>query len=552
MVADRVDRKWSILLFLLALTLYAPGLWWGLPEATAPDRFRPWGTDELAPLGAGAELYSVFVTRGPVFNPQYPLFHYFVQALAVGPYLLWLRLSGGIAQPATEFPFGLANPAASLAVMTLLARLPSLLMAAGVVVAAFHTGRILWDRRHGVIAAALVMLSYPMFYYSRTSNVDMGALFWTSLGMAVFAASLRDSLTVRRGVWLGAFAALATATKDPSYAPFLAAGLLLTWIHFRRGVRIGRAWQAPLAAVGCSAAVYVLASGLAFHFGRYGAHLNYVLRGSGVSGSKFYFSVPATPTGFAQLSVDTAGLLVDCLGLPAALLVLIGLVLCVRRGSSDASLALPAVALLLGVIVPVRFVLLRFVIVMAYLLAFLAARGIVTLMDGRGWRRWGQASLLIACAWPLLRGADLTYQMLNDSRYEAAQWFQRNSKPGDRVGYYGDASKLPRLPADVITAPMPGQISSPRVSGPLANRPEFVVVTPVESFDPVHEFTLPPAAYAALRDGSMGYQQLLGIQTRSLFARRPITFVNPPVKVFVRKDHLDKLADPRPRIEVAH
>ena len=35
-------RRTAVILFLTALALYTPAIWWGLPYATAADRIRPW------------------------------------------------------------------------------------------------------------------------------------------------------------------------------------------------------------------------------------------------------------------------------------------------------------------------------------------------------------------------------------------------------------------------------------------------------------------------------------------------------------------------------
>jgi len=53
-----LDRKIAVVLFLTALAVYLPGIWWGLPSGTSPMQVLPWGADELGPLGPVAELYG--------------------------------------------------------------------------------------------------------------------------------------------------------------------------------------------------------------------------------------------------------------------------------------------------------------------------------------------------------------------------------------------------------------------------------------------------------------------------------------------------------------
>ena len=159
--------RWiGLTLFVLAVILYLPGMWWGLPHATAPDRIYAWGSDEIAPLGPIAELYSVFVAPNPSFNPQYPLFHYIMQALLVGPYVLWLLVTGDLAHPSVKYPYGLSDPVSALAMMTLLARRPM-------------TG---------------LPMDIPMIFQSRIREIS-GGLLWdtansTSRRMVVMMASL--------------------------------------------------------------------------------------------------------------------------------------------------------------------------------------------------------------------------------------------------------------------------------------------------------------------------------------------------------------------------
>lgn len=550
------ERRISLLLFAAALLLYLPGLWWGLPYATAANRIRPWGSDELAPLGFG-ELYSVSLHPRPKFDPRYPLFHHVIQALAAGPYVLYLWLTGQISHFTPEYPYGLLDPVGALAVLTVLGRLPSLFMAAGVVVVAFRTAAILWDRRTGVLAGVAVLLIYPMFYYARTSNVDMPALFWTSLGLAVCAACLRDGITVRRAVWLGLLAALATATKDASYAAFAALVPMLAWWHARDARRPGTGWperwKAPLLGLVALVGVYVVASGLAIHPGRFVIHLRFIVHGSPWSPlRKAYGSTPTTLAGYVGVVRDTLAYLAEALGEPMLALALAGLVACAARRSRTAAFALPALGTLLGVILPVRFLEFRFVLVMAYSLALFAAYAVASSLRSPSplLRRSGQIGFVIACGWLLLLGADLTYQMLNDSRYEAARWFGRVARPGDRVTFTDGAYKLPHLALGIVAVGLP---PGPRAARVLErDRPEFVTVIPVLRLETHREHLLSEEVYRALRDGTLGYAQVLAIQTPPLFSRRPIPIVNPPVKVFVWKDLLARLDPSTRRIELDH
>ena len=529
-------RRTAVILFLTALALYTPAIWWGLPYATAADRIRPWGSDELAPLGPLAELYSV-ATRSPVYNPQYPLFQYVMEAGFAAPYMGYLRLTGRFSHPSTTFPYGLSDPVSALRALTLLERLVNLLMAAGVVVAAWRLGSRLWNPAAGIGAGVCVLLLYPMFYYSRTSNVDMGALFWTALGLLAIVECLRDGFTPARAAWVGLLAALATATKDSSYAAFVPLGLIVLAAEALRLRRAGQSWlgiwkpAATLIAVG--AAVYVVASGAVFDPARYRGHVAFVLHGSSVPGSvsPFYFSTPATLAGYAALLRKTLGALDASLGLPMLLAAVAGAAFCARYARATLVLLAACAGLVAGVILPVRFVEFRFVLLIAFILALYA--GYALSMVARRSPHAAALCVIMVCGWALVRGEDLTLQMLHDSRYETARWLKDHARPGDLIGYYGSPLKLPAIAPDIQIAAMPGQFDP---TPPLSHPPEFILVIPQQVFEPVHERSLPESGYLALSNGSTGYVKVRRLQAPSLFKQRPVTFVNPPVEIYVRAD----------------
>jgi hypothetical protein len=530
----RLFRGLGGALFLIALMVYLPGIWWGITHATAGPRAYPWGSDELAPLQSVTELYGIFFARQPHFNPQYPPFHNFVQALFLAPYLAFLWLTGGLTHPQPVYPFGLTDPVSALRVTTYLARGVSWLMGAGVVLAAFRTGEVMKDRLMGLICGLMALFLYPMFYYSRVSNVDMGALFWTALGLYVFAVSLRDGLTSRRAVWLALFAAFATASKDASWPAFLMMGVVLAYRQLR-GTQPGARFEKSrplITGLLVAAGSYAVVSGVIFRPGRFLMHLRWI------SGSGFppQHRVPITIEGYSRLIRDIVINLVDSLGTPVALCVVVGLILCVFRNRLLLNWALPALGVVLLVLFPARFVLIRYVIVIAYVLLFFAAFALREAFDSAAWRKAAPLLLLLAAGWSLLRGADLTWQMLHDGRYAAGSWLHQHAQPGDRVLHFAFPANLPPLDAGVKNVRAD---ASYRFQGTQED-PEFVILIPFTLFpsEPEHEPGLSDPDYQALRDGTLGYQQVVRSQGDRLFARRPIPWVNPLVQLFVRKDLL--------------
>ncbi len=531
----------------VAAALYALAIGWGLPHATGPDRIFPWGPDELAPLQPFGELLRLFRPSDTPFNPQYPLLQYFVQAAFAAPYALWLMATGGLQGVSDVYPYGFADPVRALAVFTVLTRIPTVLMAGATVAVAWWTARRLWGLTAGRFAALTTMLSLPMFYYGRTSNVDVPALLWLASGTAVFAVILEEGLTVRRAALLGLFAALSVGTKDAGYAFFavMAAVILVRYAWRGRAEAEGRrdGLRALLAGAGVALVVYPLASGLVFSLPRFAAHVDFILRGTalpeGVTGP-FYYSGEASASGYARLVGKTGRHVVEALGLPLVAASLIGVATTLRDRPRLALLLLPPIGILLGVIVPVRFVLFRFVLPMSYVLGLFAGPGLAGLLARAGQagpfrRRTAWVAVAACFAWAGVRAADLTVQMWHDGRYALGAWLAEAIEPGDQVGFYGRGTrKLPRLPAEVSLRVMPGQLLPPEAGQIPADDPAIVLVIPQQDSEPVHEWTLPGETFRRLMDGSAGYRLAYEHRGGGWFGRRIVTYVDPPIRVFVR------------------
>jgi 4-amino-4-deoxy-L-arabinose transferase-like glycosyltransferase len=547
-----------VIVFLLAVIWFLPALWWGLPIRNAKETMVAWAVDELGPWGAANAVLAI-VGR-PLYDvtPQYPLGHFLVQAIFVWPYYLPHYLA--TMYPNAAAKVGIAMPPVSLAVMTLLHRLPSLLMAAGTVAVAYASVRRLAGNAAGLLAAAAVATIGPLMYYARTSNTDAGALFWTALAVAFALPALREGLTVRRAVAVSLCAAIGTATKDQQYAFFLGLGLVLLCAHLddcRRERDWTGWWHAPLAGVAAGALAYLGISGVVLLPEFFKGHVRFITRVPDpaipqeiLTFADAYHSTAATPEGYAQLATNIGAQLVAAIGLPILLLAAAGVVYAARTDRRLLGfLLVPLACLVLGVIVPVRLVLPRYLLPVDFMIcvaagvAFAQAR---TLGKAQRVMLWTIAA--IGVAWNGLRGVDLTYQMLRDSRYEAGAWLERNLQQGDVVGYYGGRVKLPRLPTGIVLTPAAGQLELHYRQRPMTTTaaPAFIISIPQLSTESVHEWTVHPATFARLLDPESDYELVLAIQTPALWPRPLLvaSFVNPQVRVFARKDIVPRLREP--------
>lgn len=560
----------AVVLFVAACLAYLPGVTWGLPEAIDAERVNTWAPDDIAPLAPLAETFNTFVRASPDRLLRYPLFHHFLLTLAYAPVLLWLVLAGRFRQPGGVFPFGFTDPVAAFRLLTLIARLVSIAMAAGVGVAAYRIASMLWDRRTAIVAAVASLSVYPMVYYAKTGNLDVPVLFWTSLGLVVYVRMLVDAVTIRRAAALGAFAALSAATKDQGAAAFLLLPLVLVPLHWRA---VGRGetttWGPPAALLVAGLGVYAVASGLVFDPERYLAHLRF-LADPDVRNRPFASFVtwhPLGAAGVAALMSDVARSQYWFLGPVALTMAAIGFGASVTERPIAAALVVPAVSHGLTFLVPIQYFYVRFAMPIAFVVGIFAARGVTTVIDqiARARRRGrpqkgsvaqdfspgGVLSALVivgTLAWPVVLSGDLTRQMIRDSRVEAAQWLAARLTKGQRVAHFGTARILPHLPASVATLALP---PGTEAFATLAReRPEVVAILPDWTSPAGVDYSArcPVEVYLALSQGTIGYRLARRFQAPALITRRLLDYpsVNPPVQIFLRAD-LWRDAEPSPR-----
>ena len=554
-------HRLDVLLFIAATLWFLPALWWGLPTNGPNGRMRSWAPDELGPWGAINTFLTLTGDPEGHLGLQYPLGHFLVQGILVWPYHLFVTAADNI---------GMAQRRESLEVLGLLHRIPSVVLSAGTVVIARQLGRRLHTEPSGWFAAVAVATIGPLVYYARTSNVDASALFWIALGVLIAIRAVRNGLTTRRAIALGLTTAMATATNDQQYPFSTGLWLVVLASHLldRRATGDWRGWwRAPAVGIGAGAAAYVILSGVLLLPSWFRDHVAFML-GTGKETSDQFRTLPgsdpanpATIAGYGRVAWESWLQVLAAIGLPTVLLGVAGLRYWARRNWRMLALfIIPAVCFALGVLAPVRFVRPRFLLPVEFLACVLAGVTFggadhVRLADpGRRLRnRAIQVAVrvvgILGLLWTTVRAVDLTTQMLRDGRYEAAEWLAPNIQRGDTVAFFGAAPKLPRLPAETVTSPAPGQLEYRE--SVLTSMPKLIVSVPQHPIEPVHEWSVPDSTFERLLDGSAGYTEVLAIQGPGLWPRplRVASYVNPPVRVFARTDVIPTLRAP-PRIEL--
>ena len=554
-----------LVLLLVALLAYTPGFWWGAPHATAADRTNAWGVDDEPPLGPLAQAHDIIRPK-PEQNPNlgYPMLHPFMVLGAFTPYMGYLYVTGQVKNPTVGYPHGFTDPVQALRSLTLIAHFLSVLLAAGVVLCAFEIGVTLWDERTAVLSALSVLLVYPMFYYARNSNVDVPVLFFTAAALAAFAHIVRGGLTMRRALAFGALVGLSVATKEPSFASFVFAPVVLLLLPDpgtpTAPWRSPRFWRMALAGAACALLAYGLASGMIVDHRRWLAHIDFVrtrLAEVEANGVAFVRMYPRTLEGNAQFVARLVSLLADSLSWPGLVLGVGSVIAVAARRGRDSLIALSAIGYLLVLVLSARLAQLRYLMPAAFVLAVYAGRGVT--LAWRAWRTrraplplgalvFAGAAALTLVAW----GVDLTAAMLRDSRYAAGEWLAANARPGDALEYFGSEHKHPPMPATLSSRhaiPSLGSMYRADTSeravraveeGWRERRPRFVVLVP-DYTNPgqPHAASCPPAIYRGLEGGSLGYRRVALIQSPELlpWARRPELdhpVVNPPIRIYER------------------
>ena len=542
--------------FLLALTANLVGCWWGVPQLNGPTTPpHGWEVDATSGLATLSELHNLFIEPKLDWYLAYPVFHYLVQGLAYLPYLAMLFLTGQFSHPSAVYPFGLKDPAASIAMMVLISRVLTAMMSAATLTLVYLIGKRVWDSTTGLIAAAALGLTSVFVYYSHTSNLDIPVLFWSVATLYVITNALMAGLDVRRAMAAGTLAGLAVATKDQAYGA-LALGLLgLVFFHWRRCQReqslSTRFWRPSLFLVGSGAFSYVAASFLWWSPQRFAGHVQFV-----ANFQKTFFNVihlatlrPPTLAGYADLGLDMLDCATEAMSPAFFLLAVYGAIRGVRSSAFVKVLLAMMAGQLILTVVPLHHMMYRYILFVAVGMALLGAHGFMLAWRANRPRRVVAGCLVLAgFTWLLVSATDTVYQLVRDSRGEASQWLSSNLSGGNLVGFFGSPDQLPHIPGGNVVqrAPLGRALVATWIE---KQQPATLIVAadfssrsngaraPFNEAGTDHSAFLPAEVYAQLLDGSLGYDLAAEFRTASLSGRalKFLPWVNPPVKVFQRR-----------------
>jgi len=432
-----------LLIVLLSLALYVPGLNWGLP-ATAS-----WSQDTIA----GLRSLGAVDGRPAQWRGRYPPLHYFILFAAYQPVLEhWTRTGQHSIDPDTGKRRLEPPHAPKIGLLILIAHCITAIMAVGAALGVWAAARSLTGNDTAALLASLTFIVGADFtYFAHLGNVDVPSMCWFAWSVYFYVRA------VRLGHWydcalLGFLGSLAISTKDSvgGMYPGMAVVLLAAEVHRTRGTRpLLNALLSSLCRfrwlIGLSAFVlpYLLLNGVFTAPDAYLTRMKYWLE---VTPDTLHLRQYHYPDQL-RLLLATLWYAAGAVGWP----MLGAMVACVLYGMrryrwTTVVLLLPAVGYYLSVIAPLGFIYSRFLfppLAMLCILTGLAGADFVRLRELSLRARLSVLSVILLAS--LAYAVAIDAEMLTDSRYAAERWFRDNVEPPSQVGAFAKAQYLPRL-----------------------------------------------------------------------------------------------------------
>lgn len=468
-------------------TLHVVGIGWGLPASDG------WDVDGVSPRDFLSGMVKT-VTPGDYFT--YPPLHLLLLTVLTLP----VTLVALVRAPSLA-PHDVIQAFVHVPVMTtfaFVARVVSLLMSLGIVLAIGNLARAVFGPRARPWAMAIAGVEVAGTYYAHTSNLDIPALFWATCALLTLTLAVKadEPRKLRR---VAVLVACAIATKDQAYAIFLLSMpcVLVLWAFERR-----RAGTLPELV---RETAWLVLIGVFLVLAIDGALFN----PTGFAARVRFLTGPASQD-FAQYSRDWPGRLAALRDAatflpkhyPVALapVFALGVVFAVGRtkGRDRIAALVPLFAILsftLAFNCVARRVEERFMLPQMQLLAIYGGGAVSVLLELApvaerrvlGWMvRAGAAACILS---GLHLSAIVIANMLGDARYDAEAYMREHVRAGEVIEVYGSNVYLPRFPpsarverigAGPIAArnPMPDIVEKQEHLGAVATRsPKWIVVS---------------------------------------------------------------------------
>ncbi|MFQ5592041.1 MAG: ArnT family glycosyltransferase [Phycisphaerae bacterium] len=427
----------------VGVALYLPGITWGVPGTVS------WSQDTIAgvrTLGAVAEWPAQWKGR-------YAPLHYLILDAAYMPVIEYWNATGQrTVDPSTNKATLKPPHPPKIGLLIMIARVVTVCMAVATALGLWFAARLLTsDDLAAGLAAAALMISAVFTYFAHLGNVDVPAMCWFAWSV-FFYVRLLQGRRLRDAAVLGLFASLAIGTKDATAGVYPGMAVVLLAAETGRYAREMSWWRALLRAVfqvrwfiglALCAVPYLLLYNAFAHPDRYVERIRYWLDpppGTLHAAQHRYEN---------QLQLMWAAVRYTAGGIGWPMLFAMGASIAyfVRCHRANAFVIIvPAVSYYLAVVVPIDFVYSRFLLpplALLYIAVGFSGAALIRSQRLSAWARVGLCCLVLVPSIAYAAAIDL--EMINDSRYDAEEWFRENVPPASNVGAFSPGQYLPRL-----------------------------------------------------------------------------------------------------------
>jgi len=416
----------------IGLSLYVPGMQWGLPATVS------WSQDTIA----GLRTIDPMEQWPSVWHGRYPPGQYMILRAAYQPILSeWDATGQQVVDPQTGHRILKPPHAEKIGRLVFVARVVSVIMALAAALGVWASARELIRDELATALAAIAFMSGAAFtYFARLGNVDVPSICWFAWSLFFYARALHARSMVNAAM-LGLFGSLAISTKDSVAGIYPGMALVLLWLeirHFRasrtRGNAIINAVLQPRWLVGIIAFIvpYLVINGAFANWNGYLQRMAYWLNPPATSLHAQQYHQP-TQIHLLWASIKCAA---TATGWPMVAALAASLFYILKRHRRLAGIILPPViSYYLIVIVPTGFVYERFlfpILAMLCIPAGLVASAVLRMR--RLHPLWRLAIVAGAIIPSLAYTTALNVEVINDSRYEAEDWFAEHVSIETSVG----------------------------------------------------------------------------------------------------------------------
>ena len=553
-------RRLLAIVFAVTLATNLIGIGWGLPNGN-----QTWAADSVAPMTPLSVAYHVFLGEGPnsgYFYFKYPFGHQLLLAALQAPVIAFAALSGDLSGIETDYPYGFSSPETYLTAMAITARLVSAVFGAGLIVLVGLIGRRLAGITAGLLASLLALGSYPICFYSHTSNVEISFLFWAFLGLYATLRAMEPAASPRWYWLLGIAAAMGVSTKEQISGFFASIPLLILLVNYLE--RSGKSDFRPIprgavtGAIACAIALVVVNGAFynpAGYLNRWRFLTHTLPTEIREKYSAYEFPIDfSTSWGFFDelthigKAVSAVG---TSIGWPACVLGLIGLIVMVAQHRHRALWIIgPLISYYVISLRALKQVEIRYTMPLSTLLVIPAAVVLAGL-----WNRSDRESrsglaargaVVAVVAFGLVYAGEVLFMLRYDARYAAERWAATRIADGQTVEVYQRWTYLPRWQYTEGVSKV--AFDDITVEGIERRRPDLIVL----SSKALEGMTMYPNPdwrdgrgmmledeenrefLDALLDGSLGYRATAEFRRTRLIPRELITSLDPAITVYER------------------